>query len=680
MIETIAINEKLKGVKNSSLIFLLVFTGLIIIFSFGMGHVAAAPGNVVYVNNSGGQDTNDGSSWLLAKKTIKNATGTINNNGIINIAKGQYTGIKNTQITISKNITINGESKKTTIINGTNTNWIFLINTGAVVTLNKITLSNGIAYNGGAIYNNGTLKVTDSNFLNNTASVWGGAIYNGANLTISGNNFTSNKADYYGGAIFSGENGNLIVSDTKFTGNIATHYDGGAIYCYEGGYLTVDRSNFINNNVGGGGGAIQNYGGTCNINDSIFTGNNAAIWGSSISNSDGSGTYLGTLTVYGSTFTFCTSSSSYGAIYDSGTNCIIIGNNIINNTGYAIYTVNANTQIHFNCILNNTGNHDIWGINGVNATNNWWGTNFNGTSPVIAGRVNNNVNADTWLILNIKSSPTSILMGDNSTVIVDLLHDNNGTIYTPTNGHVPDGIPVYFVTTLGTIISPIKTANGTANSTLNSESLVGSAYITATVDGQSLQTQVIFNNITPTASANPTTGFYNTTKIVKLSMDQAGVIYYTLNGATPTTASTKYTGPITIQSTSTLKYLAVNLAGNKSPIYTNAYTIDKTAPKVASTTPRNNSKGVSLITPIIIKFSENIKKGNNFSRIYLKNMTTGKITHITTKLVDNTITIKMLRSRLSLDSYQVYIPTGAVRDIAGNKNKQYVLNFKTSKY
>jgi hypothetical protein len=53
---------------------------------------------------------------------------------------------------------------------------------------------------------------------------------------------------------------------------------------------------------------------------------------------------------------------------------------------------------------------------------------------------------------------------------------------------------------------------------------------------------------------------------------------------------------------------------------------------------------------------------------------------ITTKLSGNTITIKMIRSRLSLNNYQVYIPNSAVKNMAGNKNNKCVLYFKTSKY
>ena len=184
-----------------------------------------------------------------------------------------------------------------------------------------------------------------------------------------------------------------------------------------------------------------------------------------------------------------------------------------------------------------------------------------------------------------------------------------------------------------------------------------------------------------TVTANTNSGLYNTNKVVKLTMSKNGTIYYTLNGKTPTTSSSKYTGPITIKATSTLKFFAVDLAGNKSQVYTNTYTIDKTAPKPVKTTPAQNSKNVSLTAPITIKFSENISKGVNFSKIYIKNLNTCKIaTSTVTSIKGNIITIKMSKSRLSLNNYQIIIPTGSVKDKAGNKNSKYVLNFKTSKY
>ncbi|MDP3033842.1 MAG: Ig-like domain-containing protein [Methanobacteriaceae archaeon] len=108
---------------------------------------------------------------------------------------------------------------------------------------------------------------------------------------------------------------------------------------------------------------------------------------------------------------------------------------------------------------------------------------------------------------------------------------------------------------------------------------------------------------------------------------------------------------------------------------------DKIPPKIITTKPITNSNHLSLTSPIKIKFSEKISKGTNFSKIYIKNLNTNKIAKSTvTSISGNTLTIKMTKSRLSLNTYQVYIPAGAVKDIAGNKNTGYVLKFKTIKY
>ena len=98
----------------------------------------------------------------------------------------------------------------------------------------------------------------------------------------------------------------------------------------------------------------------------------------------------------------------------------------------------------------------------------------------------------------------------------------------------------------------------------------------------------MFQTLTkPTAYANSKGGLYNYNKNVRLYMKEPGTIYYTTNDSTPTTSSSIYTtGPITISSTTTLKFFAVDKAGNKSPVYTEKYIIDKTAP-----TAYANSKG-----------------------------------------------------------------------------------------
>jgi hypothetical protein len=51
---------------------------------------------------------------------------------------------------------------------------------------------------------------------------------------------------------------------------------------------------------------------------------------------------------------------------------------------------------------------------------------------------------------------------------------------------------------------------------------------------------------------------------VTLSADEPATLYYTLDGSTPTTASTQYSGPIAVDISLTLKVLAVDNVGNQS--------------------------------------------------------------------------------------------------------------------
>ena len=55
-------------------------------------------------------------------------------------------------------------------------------------------------------------------------------------------------------------------------------------------------------------------------------------------------------------------------------------------------------------------------------------------------------------------------------------------------------------------------------------------------------------------------------------------IYFTTNGSTPTSASTRYTGPISIATTTTLKFVAIDAAKNPSTIGAETYTIASVPP------------------------------------------------------------------------------------------------------
>jgi len=282
--------------------------------------------------------------------------------------------------------------------------------------------------------------------------------------------------------------------------------------------------------------------------------------------------------------------------------------------------------------------------------------------------------------LNVGAIPTNILVqtvnGAKNTLVklIATLRDNNNmTVQNKTIQFLIDGINVGSSTT---------DATGTATLSHNVTETQGSHNITAKFEADDTylatstnSTLTVPDTTAPTAWANLKSGYYNTNKVILLSMSEPGTIFYTLNGGKPTNI---YNNSITISKTSKLSYQAEDLANNTSPIYTNTYTIDKIAPKVLSTTPKNKSTHISKTSSILIKFTENITASTYWSKIYVKNLNKGKKISISKKLSKNTLTIKTSK-RTSNTKYQIYIPGGAVKDTAGNKlAAHYSFSFKTA--
>ena len=466
--------------KNKQILFKipLLLLAVVVLFSFG-ANTAAAANTTIYVNTTGNNNW-DGQSAIWngtsgPKQTINNATGTVTANGTIYIAKGTY---NENNITINQNMTIIGENQQNTIINGTQSGYsIFIIAQGVNVTISNLTLTQGQSDNGGAIYNDGgTLTVTNSKLTNNTADHHGGAIYNdGGTLTVTNCTLTDNSAAYAGAIA---NDGNSTVTNSTFIGNTAGG-NGGAILNFGGATLTVNNTTFLansantNNPEGGSGGAIDNLG-TLIVTNSTFTGNSAEYGGAICSGE--------TLKLTSSTLKNNNATRWGGAIYNYG-----VGN------------------VNFNWILGNTASTGsaIYSTQGtVNATLNWWGSNADPSS-----NVQGNVTVTPWLILNITVDPNNVLNGGKSIVTVDLLHDSHGVYHDPALGHVPDGIPVNFTGTLGSL-NPASTTlvNGQATSIFPATSL-GIANITATVDIQPVSAKITVN---PVPTGNTTNNNSNT--------------------------------------------------------------------------------------------------------------------------------------------------------------------------
>ena len=91
-------------------------------------------------------------------------------------------------------------------------------------------------------------------------------------------------------------------------------------------------------------------------------------------------------------------------------------------------------------------------------------------------------------------------------------------------------------------------------------------------------------NVIPSANDNIASGLYNSTQIVTLNMNEPGTIYYTTDGTIPTFNSNRYVSPLSITSNTILKYIAMDLLGTQTSVYTVNYIID-TIPPTASSNP-----------------------------------------------------------------------------------------------
>lgn len=266
----------------------------------------------------------------------------------------------------------------------------------------------------------------------------------------------------------------------------------------------------------------------------------------------------------------------------------ITENNITNNSNVGIYVGSGSPNVHYNRICNNGlyGLEDTAkGENTSNATFNWWGintpmyvsrTSAPGKSDIYDAHESSHVTYDPWIVLTVNTTSDLLKKGAKSNITADLTHDNNGNVVA--GGQVPDGAPVVFAYALGTV-NPVNTTlvNNTAKTVVTGGSSSGVANVTATVDGYTAGIPIAMDTIAPIVSSDVLGGTYNSTQIVTLTTnDPTSTIYYTINGKTPTTSSTPYTGPITIDSTASLKFAAIDPAGNWSPVNIQNYLIGTT--------------------------------------------------------------------------------------------------------
>jgi hypothetical protein len=77
----------------------------------------------------------------------------------------------------------------------------------------------------------------------------------------------------------------------------------------------------------------------------------------------------------------------------------------------------------------------------------------------------------------------------------------------------------------------------------------------------------------PSTSSNPAAGSYLGAQSVTLSCDKPATIYYTTDGSTPTSSSAQYNGPIAVTSSKSIRFFAIDAAGNQEAPHAAAFVI-----------------------------------------------------------------------------------------------------------
>jgi len=170
---------------------------------------------------------------------------------------------------------------------------------------------------------------------------------------------------------------------------------------------------------------------------------------------------------------------------------------------------------------------------------------------------------------------------------VTLSANEPATIYYTTNGTAP--------TTSSTVYSGALSITSTTTPRYFA--------VDSTGNSEAVQSQVytIVDVTAPVTTASPSGGTYTGTVSVTLSASEPATIYYTTNGTAPTTSSAVYSGALSIASTTTLQFFAVDSAGNNEVVQSQVYTIMDTTAPVTTASPA----GGTYFNPVDVTLSAN---------------------------------------------------------------------------
>lgn len=482
-------------------------------------------------------------------------------------------------------------------------------------TVTNSTFSGNSAYIGGAIYNSGPLTVTNSTFSKNSALQGGGAIltsvYGTAKVTDS--TLSGNSASY-GGAIYSG--GPMTVTNSTLSGNSAGY--GGAIYDEEAaagtpyaldGALTITNSTLSGNSASYWGGVIDNNYATVTINNSTLSGNSV---GTSTYPGTGGAIYNeGTTIIGGSILSGNKGGNCYAALstviltdsgynLESGTDC---GFKDVSNGGTSL---TSSDPLFVTAGMQNNGGptqtiaiqSDSPAIDQIPATNSLCpSTDQRGVprpqgAKCDIGAYEYDAGANTTFPTVTVTAPSVPALQDGYFNATDLT-DNGGVINVNVSATDASGVTNLECTDplMGgslTVVNQTGSSTRTGSVSISGDGIhhvsctaTNGAGSTGAASGSTNTATVKIDTTAPTSSSQCDTSSCSGTSGVTVTLNATdgvngsgvGEIVYTTDGSDPSaTNGTVYSGPFSVSpppnvpSTTTVKYVAIDSAGNVGSI------------------------------------------------------------------------------------------------------------------
>jgi len=409
-------------------------------------------------------NTNTGKTYSTIQDAVNDPL-TLNNHTIM-VKSGTYSG----NFVINKKLTIKPVNGCNVILQALNPSEpVIKINLpGNGTTIQGFTIKG--ATNSSGVYVTGSLNcnLVGNNFTSNKIGVF---LSTSNNTILSGNTFINNT---YAGILLENSIKNLIYNNTALNNQYGIRFGNSNQNMIQGNTLR-------NNATGYGIGFEKSSNNT--ILDNVITGNGNGMFigivGSLVGSSNNNFIQNNTLT-----------SNQNGITIYNSTGNTLYQNTLISNQ-YGVYIYYSTGNIIFNRIVGNNryGIYKV-GTGMVNATNNWWGTNI----PLVSSDYGSalytpggSVNSTSWIVMNLTGSVIHVTKNSTSKseITADLTHNNQGKD-TSSSGTIPDGTPVNFTTTIGTITPTTTTRRGKAPVTLTSSPSSAATTVSATLDNQTI--------------------------------------------------------------------------------------------------------------------------------------------------------------------------------------------------